>query len=181
MRIWPRYDGSVSASGYPTIAVLKTTSPETHTSAPKERPRKHVPSSSTSLALRRANMSIASSLVRRCIFPAPESGVVDPPLRLQPYLSPCSTGEGGMMHDARLMRPPSPFVSTSRLFGEAMLSTGRGVCVPPQGRVDIHDPKPTQRGAHAGFSRLGFPDGGKSGSTQTTEETTLGTCFIVFI
>ena len=36
-----------------------------------------------------------SSPIRRCILPGPESGVRAPPLRLQPYLRPCSTGEGG--------------------------------------------------------------------------------------
>ena len=46
----PRYDGSVSASGYPTIAVLKTTSPEMPQSAPNGVPCHRVPSSSTSSA-----------------------------------------------------------------------------------------------------------------------------------
>lgn len=43
-RIWPRYDGSVSDSGYPTRDVVKTASPEMLVLAPKDRPLKIGPS-----------------------------------------------------------------------------------------------------------------------------------------
>ena len=78
------------------MAVLNTTSPDTDTSAPNERPSNLVPSLSTRVALRRWNGSCPSStLERRCIFPGPEAGVREAPPRLHPNLSPCSTGEGG--------------------------------------------------------------------------------------
>src|ERR1700681_4869461 len=48
--IWPAYDGSVSTSWYPVIAVLKTTSPSPTTSAPRASPTKALPSSSTRAA-----------------------------------------------------------------------------------------------------------------------------------
>src|SRR3981081_2799489 len=48
--IWPAYEGSVSTSWYPVIAVLKTTSPSPTTSAPSGTPTNARPSSSTSAA-----------------------------------------------------------------------------------------------------------------------------------
>src|SRR5437868_197208 len=48
--IWPAYEGSVSTSWYPVMAVLKTTSPSPSASAPRARPRKERPSSSTRAA-----------------------------------------------------------------------------------------------------------------------------------
>src|ERR1700686_1676755 len=48
--ICPAYDGSVSTSWYPVIAVLKTTSPSPTTSAPNAVPTKERPSSSTRAA-----------------------------------------------------------------------------------------------------------------------------------
>src|SRR6202790_1485833 len=48
--ICPAYDGSVSTSWYPVIAVLKTTSPSPTTSAPNATPTNARPSSSTRAA-----------------------------------------------------------------------------------------------------------------------------------
>src|SRR5437879_3159601 len=48
--ICPAYDGSVSTSWYPVMAVLKTTSPSPTTSAPRAAPTKARPSSRTSAA-----------------------------------------------------------------------------------------------------------------------------------
>src|SRR6266567_6602012 len=48
--ICPAYEGSVSTSWYPVMAVLKTTSPSPSTSAPRARPRKERPSSRTRAA-----------------------------------------------------------------------------------------------------------------------------------
>src|ERR1700686_780872 len=48
--ICPAYDGSVSTSWYPVIAVLKTTSPSPTTSAPRASPTNALPSSSTRAA-----------------------------------------------------------------------------------------------------------------------------------
>src|ERR1700687_1593532 len=50
--ICPAYEGAVSTSWYPVIAVLKTTSPSPATSAPNAVPTKERPSSSTSAAKR---------------------------------------------------------------------------------------------------------------------------------
>ena len=50
--IWRQYDGSVRISWYPVIAVLNTTSPVAMPSAPMERPRNRLPSSSASRASR---------------------------------------------------------------------------------------------------------------------------------
>ncbi len=46
VRIWPRNDGSVRDSGYPTMPVVKTTSPNFRVAAPKPIPSNRVPSSS---------------------------------------------------------------------------------------------------------------------------------------
>src|SRR3954470_23880719 len=48
--ICPAYDGSVRTSWYPDIDVLKTISPHASAAAPHARPRKALPSSSTSSA-----------------------------------------------------------------------------------------------------------------------------------
>src|SRR5690242_14259203 len=48
--IWPAYDGSVSTSWYPVMAVLNTTSPSPITSAPSGAPTNARPSSRTSAA-----------------------------------------------------------------------------------------------------------------------------------
>src|ERR1700688_3347845 len=48
--ICPAYEGSVSTSWYPVIAVLKTTSPSPTTSAPNATPTNARPSSSTRAA-----------------------------------------------------------------------------------------------------------------------------------
>src|SRR5438309_3062719 len=50
--ICPAYEGSVSTSWYPVMAVLKTTSPSPATSAPRAAPTNARPSSSTSAAWR---------------------------------------------------------------------------------------------------------------------------------
>ncbi len=49
VRICPRNDGSVSDSGYPTIPVVKTTSPNFRVAAPKPTPSNRVPSSSNNV------------------------------------------------------------------------------------------------------------------------------------
>ena len=41
-RICPAYEGSVKDSGYATIPVLNTTSPDTEVVAPKEKPAKRI-------------------------------------------------------------------------------------------------------------------------------------------
>jgi hypothetical protein len=55
----------VRVSGYPIIAVLKTTSPDTDTSAPKEKPSNLVPSSRTRTAAFLLDISEEFSEVQR--------------------------------------------------------------------------------------------------------------------
>src|ERR1700675_3654507 len=80
--IWPAYDGSVSTSWYPVIAVLKTTSPSPTTSAPRASPTKALPSSST----RAATFFLAGNDHRRvdAIHPPLVAPTRPPPEALDP-------------------------------------------------------------------------------------------------
>src|SRR6266540_151276 len=83
MRIWPRYDGSVRASVYPVMFVLKTSSPKIDRRPPKKAPRTAVPSSRTRApSIRETLKPISNQLMRVCI----EAVRHDAPVSLIPHL-----------------------------------------------------------------------------------------------